>query len=103
MAFTIKANIAAGDETTAPENLIFKIYNNGVLYYTTGSSSSDADVSILGSVVTIINVPITGFEEFTLTIAQVDEANNESIASNEKYISVISFYEEGFYAPGFFP
>ncbi len=103
MGFTITADIVTGDETTQPENLIFKIYNNGVLYYTTGSEVNDSNVSISGNIVTITNIPITGFESFTLSITQVDEAQNESTdRSNEINIGVISFYEEGFYVSGFY-
>ena len=101
--FTLVANINLGDETTVPNNLFFKIYSDDKLYYTTGKASEDADVTIVGDVVTIVNIPITGFENFKLKVTQVDEAQNEGSKSNEITVGpVLSFYEEGFYESGFY-
>ena len=100
--FTIVADINQGDETTASENLVFKVYNDGVLYYTTGTATNDSDVTIVGTTVTITNVPVSGFETFNITVTAIDEAKNESGVSNELTVGVISFYAEGFYEPGFY-
>ena len=101
--FTLVANINLGDETTVPSNLFFKIYNSDVLYHTTGKVSEDANVTLVGDVVTIVNIPQTGFENFHLKVTQVDEAQNEGGKSNEISVGpVLSFYEEGFYESGFY-
>ena len=82
--FTVTANVELGDDVTASTNLFFKIYNNGILYHTTGTSVDDADVTLVGDVVTIVNVPIEGSATYAFTITQIDEANNESDESNEE-------------------
>lgn len=101
-SFTIVADINQGDETTASENLIFRIYNNGTLYHTTGTAANDSDVTIVGTTVTITNVPVSGFESYNITVTAIDEAKNESGESNEISVGVLSFYEAGFYEAGFY-
>lgn len=86
---TFVGDIGAGDETSANDKLIFKIYNNGVLFYTSGDASSDITVSLSGSIVTIIEVPITaGTYNFRMTAT--DEAGNEQgTKSNEQTITIV--------------
>ena len=101
--FTIVADIGSGDETSLSPSLFYKIYNDGILYYTSGTANNDANVSLAGTTVTIINVPKTGFSTYNITIAAVDEAHNESDnESNEITLGVITLFEEGLFEPGLF-
>lgn len=86
--FTLSADIITGDETTSAENLIYKIYNAEVLYLTTGSHTSDANVTLVGTTVTITNVPQETGILYRFTITSVDESKNESIKSNVINIQV---------------
>jgi len=98
--FTLSVDIATGDETTTNANLIYKIYNGSTLYATTGSATSDANVSILGTTVTIINVARDDDTAYSFTITSVDEANNESVKSN--IINITSGPGNGMYAAGMY-
>ena len=104
--FAIEANIATGDETTLAVNLTFKIYNSGVLFLTVGSHTSDPNVTLVGTTVTITNIARVDNTSYSLSIAQVDEAFNESLISN--IINITSgpaaggMYAAGMYASGMY-
>jgi len=101
--FTIVANINNGDETTANENLFFKIYDRGVLIHTTGTVAEDPTVTLQSNEVTIVQIPSQGDPDPKLfTVTQVDEARNESAESNEVIVGISQFYEDGFYEAGFY-
>lgn len=101
--FTLVATINLGDETTSSDNLFFKVYDRGELIHTTGTSNNDPNVSIQSNEVTIVLIPSQGDPDPKIfTVAQVDEANNESDKSNEVIIGVSEFYEVGFYEAGFY-
>ena len=104
--FTVTANIELGDDVTESTNLFFKIYNSGILYHTTGTSVDDADVTLVGDIVTIVNVPISGSTTYAFTITQIDEAQNESDENNEKQITpggqTYLMYEEGVFELGMY-
>lgn len=81
----IRANLNNGDNVTENEDLTFKIYG-GLDGYTKpiatiGSVNSDANVSIDGNIVTIINVDFG--EEETVKVTALDEASpaNEAVLS----------------------
>ena len=104
--FTVTADIELGDDVTTSTNLFFKIYNNGILYHTTGTSVDDADVTLVGDIVTIVNVPVIGSPTYVFTITQIDEANNESDPSNQETLSLPVgswlVYEEGVFELGMY-
>ena len=77
----------AGDVRTANNDLTYRIYNNGALYHKTGSHTSDSNVTLVGSIVTITNVPLTASTNYLFTIASVDEAGNQNILSNIKNVT----------------
>lgn len=88
--FTFEIDLNGGDNQSDNADLIFKIYDSGVLHYTTGSVNSDANVSAVGDIVTIINVPSIGGQSYDFTVGVVDEAGNESTVSNEVSITATS-------------
>jgi len=59
----IKARINTSDNETADTDLIFNIYDDGTLFHTTGSATNDADVSIVGNIVTIV-APTTPGQDY---------------------------------------
>ena len=99
--FTIVANLNNGDETTAPENLIFKVYDGDVLIHTTGTATNDPKVSIQSNEVTIVEVPAPASPNF-IRVTAIDEAQNESEKSNYIDLGDPLFYANGFYESGFY-
>jgi hypothetical protein len=99
--FTIVANINSGDETTAAENLVFKVYDRDVLIYTSGSAATDPKVSIQGNEVTLVEVPAPTSPNL-IRVTAVDEAQNESEKSNYIDLGDPLFYANGFYESGFY-
>ena len=85
--WTFVADILAGDETSADNDLTYRIYNKGKLYHTVGSHTSDANVTNVIGTVTIINVPLVSGVNYKFTITSVDERNNESVLSNIKDVT----------------
>lgn len=70
------------DLVTADIDLTYKVYNDLDSYAVAeafGSHNSDANVSVSGGVVTILNVVDSGISAFK--ISSIDEAGNESILS----------------------
>lgn len=103
--FTLTANIVAGDEKTAPEDLTYKIYNGAALYLTVGSHTNDPNVTLVGMTVTITNVVREDATSYSFTITSVDESKNESVKSNIINItsgSGASMYASGMYASGMY-
>ena len=80
---TFLVNLNGGDLVTSNNDLIFKIYGSADSYttaiVTTGSHTTDANVTVSGSSVTIIKE--CGSETLFKISAQ-DEAGNESVLSN---------------------
>jgi hypothetical protein len=99
--YTVVANINNGDETTAPEDLIFKVYDGDVLIHTTGSANDDPNVSIQSNEVTIVGVPAQTSPNL-IRVTAIDLAHNESDKSNYIEVGVTLFYESGFYEAGFY-
>jgi hypothetical protein len=80
---TVVADINSGDTVTSNANLYFKLYNSTVtIYHVSGSDSTDANVSISGTVVTITNIPVVYRFGYGMRIVAVDEAGNNSVQSN---------------------
>lgn len=98
--FTLSADIVTGDETTTAVNLTYKIYNGASLYLTVGSHTSDSNVTLVGTTVTITNVAREDNTSYSFTVTSVDEANNEGIKSN--IINITSGPSAGMYASGMY-
>lgn len=79
---TVVADISTGDAVTSASNLYFKIYGGVTLYHISGSDALDSNVSISGTTVTIINIPVVYRYNYNMTIVAVDEAGNNSVKSN---------------------
>lgn len=81
---SITATLNGGDAVTADNDLIFKIYGSADGYTTpiktTGSHTSDADVTVTGDSVTINNVNVGAETLFKITA--LDAAANESVKSD---------------------
>lgn len=81
---SITATLNGGDLVTPKNDLIFKIYGSTDGYTTpiktTGSHTSDADVTVTGDSVTINNVNVGAETLFKITA--LDAAANESIKSD---------------------
>lgn len=80
---TFTADLNGGDAVTADNDLIFKIYGATDGYvtaiHTSGSHTSDSDVTVTGDSVSIANVDVGA--ETTFKITSIDEAANESTQS----------------------
>ena len=87
------ANLNGGDAITADNDLIFKIYGLADSYttpiHTSGSHTSDADVTVTGDVVVIENVEVGAETDFK--ISAIDEASNESILSDAFSGTVVTY------------
>ena len=79
---TVVADISSGDAVTSASNLYFKLYGGATIYHISGSDTLDANVSISGTTVTIVNIPVVYRFNYNMTIVAVDEAGNNSIKSN---------------------
>ena len=79
----IKINYTpGGDNQTADENLIFRIYDDGSLIDTTGSATNDPNVTLDGSDIEI-TLNLSDATSYLISVAEVDEAGNEGPRSNE--------------------
>lgn len=92
---SITATLNGGDLVTPKNDLIYKIYGSADGYTTpiktTGSHTSDADVTVTGDSVTINNVNIGAETLFKITA--LDAASNESVKS-DAYDTVLVFETE---------
>jgi len=77
----LKAKINSPDNVTANADLIYKIYDDGALFFTSGSANSDNNVSIANDIVTIEFSTVEG-QDYSFSVTAVDEAGNEAAASN---------------------
>ncbi len=79
--YTIVADLNGGDAVTAENDRIVKIYDasDDSLIETTGSHTTDGDVTVSGDSVTITNVTSTAT---SFKISAVDGAANESVLSD---------------------
>ena len=95
------ADLNGGDAVTAKNDLIFRIYGATDGYttpiHTSGSHTSDADVTVTVDSVVIENVDVGS--EITFKIASVDEAGNEAPLSN-LYNTVPFAYRRYFFNGG---
>jgi len=83
---TIKAPLNGGDAETASDHLIFKIYNNSVLFYTSGKAYNTQNVSIVdnGVNVLITQIPIEYATSYNFQITAIDENGAEGAKSPAK-------------------
>lgn len=79
---TVVANLNGGDAITSNSNLWFKLYSGFPVYYRSGTDTNDANVSISGSIVTLINIPVVYRYLYDFSIVAVDEQGNYSNKSN---------------------
>ena len=78
---TITANLNGGDAVTPNAELTYKVYNGSdALITSKGSANTDADVSVSGDVVTLINVDIG--VETEIKITSTNQFGQESVLSD---------------------
>ncbi len=79
---TVVAELNGGDAVSTPANLWYKLYCGFPVYYRSGTDANDINVSITGSTVTIINIPVVYRYTYDFSIVAVDEQGNASVKSN---------------------
>ena len=78
---TITADLNGGDQVTPNADLTYKIYNGSdALIGSKGSANTDTDVSVIGDVVTLINVDIGA--DTIIKITSTNQFGQESVLSD---------------------